>query len=87
MPIFKGISVFKSHHALCCGDSLFSLRKLIVPAFWSRVMAAILLFDRLWILFLLLNNRIACLDIPEKQHNRPEGTACRSASNGMPPDE
>lgn len=25
--------------------------------------------------------------IPEKQHNRPEGTACRSASNGMPPDE
>jgi hypothetical protein len=27
------------------------------------------------------------LDIPEKQHNRPEGTACRSASNGMPPDE
>jgi hypothetical protein len=27
------------------------------------------------------------LHIPEKQHNRPEGTACRSASNGMPPDE
>jgi hypothetical protein len=27
------------------------------------------------------------LDIPEKQHNRPEGTACCSASNGMPPDD
>ena len=27
------------------------------------------------------------LHIPEKQHNRPEGTACRSASNGMPLDK
>ena len=27
------------------------------------------------------------VDIPEKQHNRPEGTACCSASNGMPPDD
>jgi len=57
MPIFKGISVFKSHHALGYGDSLFSLQKLIVPVFWSRVVAVILLFDRLWIRFLLLNNR------------------------------